>query len=805
MICAAIGNLIEGMGNKMRISLNWLQDYVDIKGEDPVQMADAITKAGVNVEGILRHQIPNLVVGYVQSRKDHPNSDHLNVCMVDLGDEVVQIVCGAKNVDAGQKVIVSKVGAVLPGDFEIKKSTIRGVESNGMICALSELGLEDSSDGICVLPEEAVVGSNPFVYLGLDDIVYDLDLNPNRNDCLSHLGFAYETAAVLDKKVTLPYATSHPIDRSVKDEVQVSVKTENCTMYRARMVSDVVIKESPDFIKQRLASAGMRSINNVVDISNYIMLEYGQPLHFFDKDKLGDRIVVRMAQEGEKTVTLDQKERTLTKDDVVITDGDHIVAIAGVMGGLDTEVDENTKNILIESAIFDPYHLRYTSIRLDLRSEASLRYEKGLNYEYCEDAINRACALLETYASGKVYRDEVVYDVVDKTPKVAEVTKERVNKILGMELTAEDILESFRKLDFPVQVDSDRFVVTIPNRRMDVAIREDLIEEIGRLYGFDKIVAKLPVVTMKRGQYNSNAKFRKDISKYLRGYGWNEVRTYTLVSEEESKQFAYQNKTTIALSRPMSSDKVMVRQSLLPSLVKVMDYNLKHQTEEIAIYELSNTYCEENDYEETLKLGFLVLGKVISNPWNSTTVTYDFYIVKGMVEELLDYLGLAGRYRFEVSENVPQQLHPGVSCEVLVDNERLGYFGMLHPTYRKQKAFVGELNLTKLRKKKVRPLKYKELNRYPGISKDMAFVLNREISSEEVIQTIKKAGGKLLSSVTVFDVYTGDKVKENEKSLAFQLTFEDATRTLTEEEVMISFHRIINEVEKKHQAILRDK
>jgi phenylalanyl-tRNA synthetase beta chain len=345
----------------MRISLNWLNDYVDIKNENPEYLAEKITRAGVNVEGIKSFNISNLTIGYIESKESHPNSDHLNVCKVNLGNETVQIVCGAPNVDADQKVIVAKIGSILPGGFEIKKVDIRGVESNGMICALFELGLEDKEanyhKGIHVLGNDAIVGSNPLTYLGLDDTVYELDLNPNRNDCLSHIGFAYETAAVLNKKVAMPNTNTNDIDDSINNYFNLDVQTPNCYMYKARMVKDVVIGDSPEFIKRRLASAGMRSINNVVDISNYIMLEYGQPLHFFDKDKLGNKIIVRMANDNEEAITLDNKNRTLIKDDIVIASDREVVAIAGVMGCTNSEIDEQTKNILIESAIFNPYNL----------------------------------------------------------------------------------------------------------------------------------------------------------------------------------------------------------------------------------------------------------------------------------------------------------------------------------------------------------------------------------------------------------------------------------------------------------------
>ena len=583
----------------MAISMNWVKDYVDLNDVDLKDLAKKITDSGVNVEKVVTSELNNLVVGHVLECVMHPDSDHLHVCKVDVGNEVLQIVCGAHNVKEGLKVIVSLPGAILPGGFEIKKSTIRGVESNGMICALSEIGLEEETPenrakGIHELPSEVKPGTDVVEYLGLDDTVYELDLNPNRNiDCTNHIGFAYEVASVLGKKVIMPDTSTNPIDDSVKNYFELKVDTPNCTMYNAKMVKDVVIKESPDFIKNRLTRAGMRPINNVVDISNYVMLEYGQPLHFFDKDKLGDKILVRMAKENEEIVTLDKKTRQLISDDIVITDGKKPVCIAGVMGGENTDVDENTKDILIESAIFNPYNVRYTSLRLDLRSEASLRYERGLNYENCNMAIERACHLLEKYASGKVLSDTITYDKVEKNTKVASVTKEDVNNILGLSMTDEDIKESLDKLGFNYKYENDEYVVEIPNRRLDVeAHKQDLVEEIGRLYGYDKITSKLPIGITKEGKYIGNVKYRKLISKRLRSLGLNECRTYTLVSDSEFEMFNYDRKTPINLLRPMSSDKKVIRQSIIPSLLKTYDYNKARGIKDIMLYEIANTYYD---------------------------------------------------------------------------------------------------------------------------------------------------------------------------------------------------------------------
>lgn len=791
----------------MRISTSWLNDYVDISDENLKELATKITNAGVNVETVEEYNTPNLVVGQILEVSDHPDSDHLHVCKVDVKDEVLQIICGANNVEKNMKVIVSKPGCVLPGGIEIKKTVMRGVESNGMLCALSELGLEEDNEenhakGICKLPNDALIGSNPYNYLGLDDTIYNLDLNPNREaDCTNHIGFAYETASVLGKKVELPETKCHPIKNSIKDELEVDVITDNCTMYNARKVKNVVIKESPDFIKERLTNCGMRPINNVVDISNYIMLEYGQPLHFFDADKLGKSILVRMAEKGEKIVTLDHQTRKLTPDDIVITDGEKPVCIAGVMGGLNSGIDEHTKDVVIESAIFDPLKIRYTSMRLDLKSEASRRYEHGLNYEYTQQAIDRACYLLEKYADAEVMSDTITYDNVDKTPKVAKVTLEKINTLLGLDISLDEAKKALSNLQFSYEVKGEEFTVTIPNRRNDVSMREDLVEEIGRLYGYDHIVGKMPRLDVKRGEYKGNVRLRKAISKRLRALGLNETRTYTLVSPEMDEVFAYKRGASIPLLKPMSSDKSIIRQTLIPSLLNVYDYNVSRNTKNVNIYEIANTYSDV-DVEEA-KVAILMSGEYIANPWQGLRVKADFYVLKGVISNLLDYLGYQDRYSFVEENNIPD-MHPGATAIINIDNRPIGYMGRVHPSISKKEIYVLEISLTKLSEKKTRPYKFKEQNKFPSIVKDVAFVMPANMNSFEVEKEIKRSCGKLLKKLDVFDVYRGENVQDDEKSIAYSLTFEDDTRTLTTEEVNELFNKAITEVSKKLNLKIRN-
>ena len=733
------------------ISMNWVGDYVDIKNEDLKELAVKVTNYGMNVEKVITNKIDNLVIGQIKEVKKHPDSDHLNVCMVDIGSETVQIVCGASNVKEGLKVIVAKPGCVLPGNNEIKKGKIRGVESNGMICALFELGLEEKTEetyakGIAELGSDATIGEDPIDYLGLEDTVYELDVHKHRNnDCYYHIGFAYIVASILNKKVKMPDLSFKEEKESVKDNFKLTVDTDNCPYYLAKLVRDVKIGESPDFIKKRLISAGMRPINNVVDISNYVMLEFGQPLHFFDKDRLGNNVLVRMAKDGEEITTLDKKQRTLTSNDIVITDGEKPVCIAGVMGGENTEVENDTKNILIESAIFNPYSIRNTAGRLNLRSEASIRYGKGLSYEYTNMAIKRACHLLEKYADGKVLSDTVIHDKIDKTQKIVTFKAFEVNKLLGIQISDDDMKLELEKLDFKYTYKDGVFKCTIPSRRGDIDPKvADIAEEIGMLYGYHNLKSTLPLVETKKGEYKGDVGLRKSISKKLRALGLNEVKTYTLVSKEMSEQFNYEHKENKYLPNPMSADKAVIRTSILPSLLNIYSYNKKRHVNDINIYEIAKTY--DINYEEDSKIAILMSGNYVTNAWQNTSIKANFYLLKGIIENILDFLGFKNRYHFEVLND--DGFHPGISAKIILDKEEVGVIGRIHPGINKDDIYLAEVSMTKLNRS-VKPLKFKAAPIYPEIVKDVAFIVSKEITSSDVEKVIKKAGGRLLKTNSI--------------------------------------------------------
>ncbi len=788
------------------ISLEWVSDYIDIKDQDLKELAVKITRAGINVEKVISNNIENLVIGQVISCIPHPNSDHMHICKVDVGKtEPVQIVCGAPNVKAGIKVIVALEGAKLPGGV-IKNTQLRGVDSNGMICALCEIGLEENTKenyakGIFIVKDNLKNGAPAIPALGLETTLYELDIHKHRNnDCYYHIGFAYEIAAILNRKVTLPNMTYETSTDDVNNYISVEVDTPKCPYYTGRMATNLTIKESPDFIKKRLLDAGMRPINNVVDISNYVMLEFGQPLHFFDKDTLGEKIVVRNAWEEEKLVTLDNTERTLKTSDIVITDGKKSICLAGVMGGLNTEVTENTKNIFIEAAIFDNISIRNTANRLNLRSEASIRYGKGLSYEYTNYALDRACHLLEKYADATILNGTITYDKLDKTPKIVTFKEDDISKLLGIDIKPKDIEHELDRLEFPYEFNNNNFTVNIPNRRLDIDPNvNDIAEEIVRLYGYENLACTLPKVEIKQGEYKGDVKYRKIIASRLRTLGLTETRTYTLTSPSMVSTFNYEGKIHLNLPNPMSIDKSVLRTSLIPSMLNVYNYNKARKVSDMFLYEISKTY--DVNYKEESKIAILMKGNYILNEATKVNVKCDFYLIKGIVENLLDYLGFNGRYRFVKSEI--DNMHPKRSAKIYLDDTFLGVIGEVHPSLCKEEIYVCEISLNKLMQE-IKPLKYVAASIYPEIVKDVAFVVAKNLPVEEIMAEIKKVGKEILTNISIFDVYTGPNVLETEKSVAFKLTFQSNNRTLQEEEVMAIFNEIMTTVKTKFNCKVRD-
>jgi len=789
----------------MKLSTNFVKDYVDID-VDVKRLAEDMTSVGNEYDAAGKLiNATKLVIGEVKECEMHPDSDHMHVCKVDIGTEILNIVCGAPNVRKGLKVIVALAGAELP-EITIKRSVIRGQESNGMLCSMAELGLEhkflDEVDktGIHELPLDAPVGEDAIKYMQMDDSVIDFDLTANRGDLLSILGMAYEIGAIYDKKVKDIDLSYKENGENINDSFKVEVNTDNCSIFLAKKVKNIKIGESPTFIKNRLIASGIRPINNVVDISNYVMLETGQPLHFYDADTLKGVIEVRMAKEGEELTTLDSKKRLLEQTDIVISDGEKAIGLAGTMGGLETEITEGTKNVLIEAAIFDPIKIRLTSKKI-LRSEASSRFEKGLDPNRTYMAIERACHMLEKYADGEIVGGIAKHDVTNLEDKKIELSFAKIQEYAGDVVPKEDILNAIRKLGFKYELrENDEIIeASIPTRRIDVNIKEDLIEEIIRIYGVNKIKGKMPSLTTI-GKYDTVTRALKNKLMHL---GLNETLSYVLVNDKEAKQFTKTDLESIKLLDPMSEDRNTLRQSIIPSLLKIYEYNKARNNKDISIYEVARVFYKKDEIlGETEKLAVLMSGEYYLGIENKKEI--NFYVLKGILEEILDYLGYAGRYSLVLQEDkIPNELHPGQSALISVNNDIVGIIGKVHPNIQREDIYVFEIDLDKLLSKKVSKMKYKEISKYPNIKKDLALVVDKNITAKELETIIKKAAGSLLSEIDVFDVYEGENMEDGKKSLAYSLTFERPDRTLTDEEIAETMEKIIEFANKKIGATLR--
>lgn len=781
----------------MLISNEWLKEYVTI--DDSVSnLAERITRTGIEVDDLIDYtkDIKNLVVGFVKSKEKHPDADKLNVCQVDIGeDEPVQIVCGAPNVDAGQYVIVAKVGGRLPGGIKIKRAKLRGERSEGMICSLQEIGISSNyipksfESGIYVFSESQVPGTDALQALYLDDQVMEFDLTPNRADALSMIGTAYEVAALYNTKMTKPETTSNELELSANDELTVTIENvDKVPYYSARVVHDVTIEPSPIWMQARLIKAGIRPINNVVDISNYVLLEYGQPLHMFDQDAIGSQqIVVRQANEGEKMTTLDDTERELLTSDIVITNGQTPIALAGVMGGDFSEVKEQTSNIVIEGAIFDPVSIRHTSRRLNLRSESSSRFEKGIATEFVDEAVDRACYLLQTYANGKVLKDRVSSGELGAFITPIDITADKINRTIGFDLSQNDIVTIFNQLGFDTEINDDVITVLVPSRRKDITIKEDLIEEVARIYGYDDIPSTLPVFDkVTSGQLTDRQYKTRMVKEVLEGAGLDQAITYSLVSKEDATAFSMQQRQTIDLLMPMSEAHASLRQSLLPHLIEAASYNVARKNKDVKLFEIGNVFFANGEGElpdQVEYLSGILTGDYVVNQWQGKKETVDFYLAKGVVDRVSEKLNLEFSYRRADIDG----LHPGRTAEILLENKVVGFIGELHPTLAAdndlKRTYVFELNFDALMSVSVGYINYQPIPRFPGMSRDIALEVDQNIPAADLLSTIHAHGGNILKDTLVFDVYQGEHLEKGKKSIAIRLNYLDTEETLTDERV----------------------
>ncbi|GAB7056955.1 MULTISPECIES: phenylalanine--tRNA ligase subunit beta [unclassified Paenibacillus] len=815
----------------MKVSYDWLSQYVDISGNTAAELAEKLTRSGIEVDIVENRNkgVEKVVVGFVKSREKHPDADKLSVCIVDAGQgEDLQIVCGAKNVAAGQKVPVALIGAKLPGGLSIKRSKLRGVESQGMICSAKELGLNDKllpkeiQEGILVLPEDTEVGASILDVLALNDEVMDLDLTPNRSDCLSMLGTAYEIGAILGREVKLPDAESglrkNTSGIKAEDKISVEISAKDlCSHYAARLIEGVRIGKSPLWLQNRLMAAGIRPINNIVDITNYVMLEFGQPLHAFDADKLANgHIDVRLAREGEKLVTLDDVERTLEPHMLLITDGTKPVAIAGVMGGANSEVTEGTTRIVLESAKFDGGSVRKTSRQLGLRSEASLRFEKEVNPEAVIPALNRAASLIAELAGGQVASGVVEAVSGEHRPVKIEITVGRINSYLGTELSAEEVKAIFGRLNFAVEpLDRDGFRVHVPSRRGDITRAVDLIEEVARLHGYDHIPTTLMNVVTTPGALTREQSIRRVVRTLLTNSGLHEAITYSFTHPEQIHSFpgAHRETKPVALAMPMSEERSVLRTSLVPHLLDVAAYNRNRNINDVAVFEIGRVFLSDEETlsrlpEEKLMLAILLTGKRSDVHWTGKPGDVDFYDLKGIFEGLVQYLGIEG-VRYVAAG--PEGFHPGRCAQVEVERDGvrkiIGTLGQLHPALQQQKdladTYVLEVEMDALTELAGERFTYDPLPRYPAIIRDMALVVDRGVAVGDLLDKARETAGSLLESIQVFDVYTGERLGADKKSVAISLVYRTPDRTLTDNEVSELHGRVVAELESAFAAVLR--
>ena len=797
----------------MLVSYNWLKQYTNVE-DNANALAEKITRGGIEVEGVeyLAEEISNVVVGYVVSKEKHPDAEKLNVCQVNVGEEEnLQIVCGAPNVDAGQYVIVAKVGAKLPG-IKIKKAKLRGVESQGMICSLAELGLSKSvvpknyQEGIYVFETEQELGSDVVEVLGLNDYILDLSITPNRADALSMRGLTYELGALYNNKVDF-----NDVEKEENYEdtsLQVAIESDSCRNYVGQVVKNVEVKSSPLWLQTRLMNSGIRPINNIVDITNYVLLEFGQPMHAFDKDLVGDKIVVRDAKEGEVLETLDGEERKLQTTDLVITDGTRAIALGGVMGGKNTEVSEETKNIILESAYFNPTSVRRTSAAHGLRSDSSARFEKGIDPNMQKAALDRAVELILELCPNAVVESSVGI-VKKEEEKVVEITTSYINNYLGITLSTEEIVAILEGLSFAVEVTGENLVVKVPTRRPDISIKQDLVEEVIRIYGYDNLASTLPKFSKTtKGVLTYSQRMVRDLRAVYASLGFNDTINYSLVSEEEATQYTLEDHHKVRLLMPMTETHSTLRQSLVPGLLNTVQYNVARKQKDLKLLEIGRVFFGSGDDniqpKETLYLSAALTGEERATKWLKESSSLDFFAAKGYLEVAFDRLGLDEKVTYKKSKL--EGMHPGRFAEVYLGEKRIGFIGEVHPQVADKlglnTTYVFEINLDEvISESKVKP-KYEEVTKYPEITRDIAMLVDVKDEYQNIYNVIESVNSKLITNVELFDLYAGAELLVGKKSLALTITYSDKQKTLTDEEVTAVHDKVLSALT-EYGAIIR--
>ncbi|WP_373110744.1 phenylalanine--tRNA ligase subunit beta [Streptococcus anginosus] len=793
----------------MLVSYKWLKELVDVTVLSE-ELAEKMSTTGIEVEGVSSpaEGLSKIVVGEVVSCEEVPET-HLHVCQVNVGEEALrQIVCGAPNVRTGIKVMVALPGARIADNYKIKKGKIRGLESLGMICSLGELGISDSvvpkefSDGIQILPKEAVPGDSVFPYLDLDDEIIELSITPNRADALSMRGVAYEVAAIYDKSVHFKDFPLLETQEQAGEQLSVAIETDKVPFYAARILENVTIAPSPQWLQNLLINAGIRPINNVVDVTNYILLYFGQPMHAFDLDTFeGNQIVVREACAGEKLVTLDDEERELETSDLVIAVADKPVALAGVMGGAATEIYSQSSRVVLEAAVFDGTSIRKTSGRLNLRSESSSRFEKGINLATVTEALDAAASMIADLAGATVQAGIVSAGQVDTSDVEVVSTLSDVNRVLGTELTYTDIEDVFRRLGFGLTGDAEKFTVSVPRRRWDIHIEADLYEEIARIYGYDKLPATLPKGDGTAGQLTETQKLRRKVRTVAEGAGLTEVITYALTTPEKAVQFSTNPSNLTELMWPMTVDRSVLRQNMVAGILDTVAYNVARKNKDLALYEIGKVFEQTGNPQEELpteinSFAFALTGLVTEKDFQTPAVPVDFFYAKGILEALFDRLGLKVEY---TATQALAGMHPGRTATISLDGQVVGFVGQVHPVtakdYNIPETYVAEINLTAI-EQVMQPAKpFVEITKFPAVTRDIALLLKAEISHKEVVEAIEAAGVKRLTDIKLFDVFSGEKLGLGMKSMAYTLTFQNPEDTLEDEEVARYMEKIQKSLE----------
>lgn len=792
----------------MKVSVNWLRDYLDLSGETATDLADKITLTGIEVEEVKEpaKTLSHLVVGEVLTVEKMEDSDRLNVTTVNVNaDEPTQIVCGAPNVKVGQKVIVALPGARLTNGLKIKKSKLRGVASHGMICSLDELGFSDSvipkkaEDGIYVLPADAEIGADALPYLGLDDAIIELDITPNRADALSMRGVGYEVAAILSQTPQFETVTfTEDETEKIEDYVTVNVEDEvDAPIYKMRVIKDVSVKESPLWLQRKLMHAGIRPIDAIVDITNYIMLEYGQPLHAFDYDALDSKeVLVRRARADEKLTTLDGQERSLTSDNLVITNGEHPVGLAGVMGGENTHVTNETKTIALESAVFESVLIRKTAQALNLRSESSSRFEKGINKATVESALDHAAALIAELGNGTIVSGVARIEAQKPENKTVSTTLAYINRTLGTDLSVADVVTVFERLAFEATVTEDEVTVVVPPRRWDIAIEADIVEEVARIYGYKNIPSTLPTNETFPGELTREQKLVRFTRNYMEGAGLSQAISYALTTDAKAKAFSLEEASPIALDWPMSKEHMVLRKNLISGLLDNVQYNVARQIKNVGLYEIGHVFHDNPGAKmpfEVNHVAGILTGNVVDNTWQETEQKVDFFAIKGIVEEWFAHIGVTNAIQY-VPAKAYAEMHPGRTAEILLNGQAVGFVGQLHPTLASERdlqdTVLFEINLAQVFAEEQGAMLYQSVPKYPGTSRDVAFVVEETVLHEDILSVMKAKGGQWLQSVNLFDLYQGENIEEGKKSVAYSLSYLNPDATLKEDEVNQDFEKV---------------